>query len=280
MAERDVLVMTPPDRYSRPPGDPGWFGPTSVTWQVHADLASMLVGGMSALLLQTLHPLVMQGVADHSNYRHDPHGRLQRTAEFIAGTTFGSDELAWRLVRRVQAVHSRVHGYFGDQPYDASDPDLVAYVHVTEVWSFLRSYQRYGGHPLLKSEKDRYLDEMSVVGERLGAGPLPRSTEEVRAYLRAIRPQLWPTKEAFEAVDFLIAAPPGASVTRRAANATIWEAAIDLLPPFARRMLGLTRPSFVRLGVVRPSAVALTSLIRFASGDSPTLAAARRRVAA
>ena len=97
-------------RYREPHGDPGWFGPQSVTWRVHSQLGPMLVGGMSALLLQSLHPLVVQGVADHSNYREDPFGRLQRTADFIAATTYGSSELASASVRRVRAIHARVEG--------------------------------------------------------------------------------------------------------------------------------------------------------------------------
>src|SRR5580693_5205843 len=97
-------------RYREPQGDPGWFGPHSVTWNVHSQLGPMLVGGMSALLLQSLHPLVVQGVADHSNYREDPFGRLQRTADFIAATTYGSDALASSAVRQVRAIHGRIRG--------------------------------------------------------------------------------------------------------------------------------------------------------------------------
>src|SRR5215207_7800240 len=83
----------PFEQYTDPPGDPGLFGPGSVTWRVHAD-PSMLVGGLSALMLQTVHPLAIAGVEEHSNYREDPLGRLSRTGSFVTGTTYGSTEAA------------------------------------------------------------------------------------------------------------------------------------------------------------------------------------------
>jgi uncharacterized protein (DUF2236 family) len=223
MAEADLLVRTPVGRYSAPKGDPGWFGPDSVAWQVHADLASMLVGGLSALMLQTLHPLVMQGVDEHSNYRQDPFGRLQRTAEFIAGTTYGGDELAGTLVRRVRSIHAGVRGearIAGMGRYRASDPALLTYVHVTEVWSFLAAHQRYSGHPLLVAEKNRYLGEMSVVAERLGARDVPVTTTDMRGYLRRVRPTLVGTEVARRTVRYLTGSPFGSGVAERYAYAT------------------------------------------------------------
>jgi uncharacterized protein (DUF2236 family) len=276
----ELLIRTSLDSYEVPAGDPGWFGPDSIAWQVHADLASMLVGGMSALLLQTLHPLVMKGVADHSNYRTDPFGRLQRTAEFIAGTTYGGDELASDLVRHVRSIHARVRGVAdGNRPYRATEPALLTYVHVTEVWSFLRAHQRYSGRPLLTSEKNQYLAEMSVVARRLGARDVPTTTAEVQEYLRLVRPVCEMTAEALETVGFLMISPVGESVLRRSAYATICEAAIDLLPMWARHRLGLYRPSPVRLALVRPAATVLTSALRFVVGGSPVRDAAERRAA-
>lgn len=274
----ELVVRTPAEAYALPLGDPGWFGPDSMAWQVHGELGPMLVGGLSALFLQSLHPLVMQGVADHSDYRSDPFGRLQRTAEFIAGTTFGGDELASALVRRVRAIHSRVSGVAPDgRRYSAADPELLCYVHVTEAWSFLRAHQRYSRHPLLTSEKNRYLSEMSVVAHRLGATEVPLTTDEVRQYLRDVRPGLQMTEAARRTVRFLMSPPPTAGLGQRTAHATICEAAIDLLPSWARQRLELYRPTAIRFGVVRPSATVLTAMLRFVVGDSPILEASRRR---
>jgi uncharacterized protein (DUF2236 family) len=267
----------PLSAYAEPQGDPGWFGPDSITWKVHARLGPMLVGGLSALMLQSLHPLVVQGVADHSNYREDPLGRLQRTADFIAKTTYGSDALASGAVQQVRTIHGRIRGTTASgRPYRATDPALLTYVHVTEVWSFLRAYQRYSRHPLLAAEKDRYLSEMSVVARRLGARSVPASLEEVRAYLRELRPQLVRGAETEKVVRFLLR-PAQRSPLERAAHHAIVEAAIDILPSFARRELGFMRPSSVRLLAVRPAATVLCQTLHWTVGEAPMLAMARER---
>lgn len=263
--------------YSGPPGDPGWFGPDSMTWKVHGRLGPMLVGGFSALLLQALHPLVVQGVADHSNYQEDPLGRLQRTADFIALTSYGSDAVASQAVQHVRAIHGRVRGTTASgRRYRATDPALLTYVHVTEVWGFLRAYQRYSQHPLLGGEKDQYLSEVSVVARRLGARAVPGSVEEVRAYLRRLRPELVRGVEAEKVVRFLLRAQ-AVPLLERAAHRTIVEAAIDLLPAFARRELGLSRPVGLRLMAVRPAAKVLSEALHWSVGGAPMIAMATER---
>lgn len=266
------------EEYRAPAGDPGLFGPGSPAWQVHADLPAMLIGGISSLMLQTLHPLAMAGVAEHSRYREDPFGRLQRTARFVAGTTFGSHELVRRLVGEVRTVHGFVRGTAPDgRPYRADDPDLLTWVHTTEVWSFLRSYQRFGTRPLLRAEKDRYLAEVREIAVMLGARDVPGSVADVRRYLRAIRGELVATPEALAAVGFL-RTPLGDAAAERIAYKVVSAAAIDLLPPFARSALGLGRPIPLAALRVRTSAVAFATLLRWSVGPSLVLAAATERV--
>src|SRR5688500_9257071 len=111
-------------------GDFGLFGPGSAVWKVHSD-PSMLIGGVRALMLQTLHPLAMAGVAKHSNYREDPFGRLHRTGAFLGATTFGTTATAERAIAQVRAIHPHVKGVAPDgRPYSADDPHLLAWVHV------------------------------------------------------------------------------------------------------------------------------------------------------
>jgi uncharacterized protein (DUF2236 family) len=130
--------------YSSPPGDPGLFGPDAVCWKVHADFTSMMTGGVSALLLQALHPVALAGVWDHSTFRTDILGRLRRTATFIAGTTYGNKHDALALIERVKQIHLSVTGTAPDgRPYRASDPELLTWVHVAEVSSFLKAHLRY-----------------------------------------------------------------------------------------------------------------------------------------
>jgi uncharacterized protein (DUF2236 family) len=127
------------------------------------------VGGLRALLLQSLHPLAMAGVADHSDYRGDPWGRLQRTSTFLAVTTFGPAADAQRAVDRVRGIHQRVHGIAPDgRPYHASDPHLLEWVHVAEVDSFLLAHRLYGAHPLDQSGRDGYLADTARVARALG----------------------------------------------------------------------------------------------------------------
>jgi uncharacterized protein (DUF2236 family) len=157
----------PQEQYTDPPGDRGLFGPSSASWHVHGD-SSMLVGGIAALLLQTLHPLAMAGVAEHSDYRERPFGRLSRVASFVAATTYGSTPVAESVVESVKAVHERVVGTAPDgRPYSAGDPDLLRWVHVAEVACFYAAHRRYHPRALRGADADRYYDEVAVVAEML-----------------------------------------------------------------------------------------------------------------
>ena len=151
----------------RPPGDDGLFGPHSVAWAVHRDFAAMMIGGVAALQLQMLHPAALAGVWDHSNVRRDPQGRLQRTARFIAVTTYAGTEEALAAIARVRAIHDRVEGRLPDGThYRASDPALLTWVHVAETWCFLQAHLRYRNRWLSGAAQERYFDEMASNAER------------------------------------------------------------------------------------------------------------------
>jgi uncharacterized protein (DUF2236 family) len=253
-------------------GDPGWFGPDSVAWRVHADLATV-VGGLRALLYQTLHPLAMAGVAQHSDYRHDPWGRLHRTAEFIAATTYGTSGEAMRAVERVRKVHEHVRGIAPDgRPYAAEDPELLAFVHATEVDSFLAAYQRYAAG-LTRADADRYVDEMGVVARSLGADPVPTTVAELREVLAAA--EIHATHDTRDAVRFLMVPPM--PLTVRPTYALIAAAAVDLLPLSAQLELRLVVPPLAGPFFVRPPMRALLGTLRWAVGESPTRETARAR---
>ncbi len=270
----------PFEQYTDPPGDPGLFGPGSVTWRVHGDPA-MMVGGLSALMLQTLHPLAMAGVDEHSSYRDDPLGRLGRTSSFVAGTTFGSTETAERLIRHVRAVHRKVRGVAPDgRPYSADDPELLTWVHVTEVSSFLAAHQAFTPFPVRGEQADRYYHEVATVAERLGAEDVPRTRAAVRAYLLRIRPELHAGEQALDTVAFLRRPLEGAGPAVTAAHQVVVRAAIALLPRWARDMLGLPHPSLVDVATVVPAVHLLLGALRFAGGPPQPLVEARRRCAA
>jgi len=258
----------------RQEGDAGWFGPESVAWRVHADI-STLIGGLRALLYQTLHPLAMAGVADHSDYRHDPWGRLHRTSAFVAATTYGTSAEAAAAVRRVEEVHRHVRGVAADgRRYSADSPDLLAWVHATEVDSFIAAYTRYGPARRPSSDDlDRYVAEMSIVAEAFGAEPVPRDRAELAAVLGSY--ELHATAEARAAARFLMFPPM--PLTMRPIYALIAAAAVELLPLRAQLELGLVVPPIAGPLGVRPATRAFVGTVRWALGESPTLTAARER---
>ena len=215
-----------------------WFTPDDPVWRVHAD-ASMFPGGVAALLLQSLHPLAMAGVAGHSGYKGDPWGRLQRTSHFLATTTFGTVEDAEATIERVRGIHERVRGHDPKgRPYRASDPRLLRWVHVAEAHSFLTAHQRYALEPLTAGEADTYVAQSALVAGRLGATELPVTVAELEEALAAYRPELEATDEARAAARFLLLDPP-LPWAARPGYGLIASGGVALLPHWARRALRL-----------------------------------------
>lgn len=262
--------------FESPRGDPGLFGPDSASWKVHGDFSSMLIGGIGALLLQMLHPGALGGVWDHSNFRADMLGRLRRTGQFISATTYGSQADAEKLIARVRRIHEGVSGVLPDgTPYAASDPDLLTWVHVAEVSSFLKSHLRYLNPQLPGSEQDRYYAEIALVAERLGARNVPCSRQAVEHYLECMRPQLRCDERTREVIEVLLNAPAPSSLAKPF-GALMMRAGIDLLPGWAAEMLGLSlhplQRRLIRAGVRRSA-----PLLRWAVRNG-SLHRARRRM--
>lgn len=242
--------------------DPGLFGPDSVTWRVHAD-AAMFVGGIRALFLQTMHPLAMAGVAEHSDFRKAPLRRLANTARYIGVTTYGTTAEAEASIAMVQRVHIPVVGTAPDgRPYSANDPHLKSWIHYALIDSFLRAYQSYGGQPLTAEEADRYVAEGSVLAQRLGCDATLGSVAELRAWLRGIRPELRAGHQAHEAVRFLL--NPPLPLPTKPAYGVLAGAAIAMLPGWVRRALWLPMPPLVSTWAVRPAALAITRTLDWA----------------
>ena len=265
--------------YSSPPGDPGLFGPDAVCWKVHADFTSMMAGGISALLLQALHPLALAGVWDHSTFRTDIIGRLRRTATFIAGTTYGSRADAIALIERVKRIHEKVTGTAPDgRPYRASDPALLTWVHVAEVASFLEAHLRYVNPLLPGSAQDQYYAETSTIARLLGAADVPINRAEVRDYLLAMQPELVASERTREVVRVLMNAP-APRPAMRPAGTLMRLAGIDLLPPFAQQMLGFDSFARVRRAIVGPGMRTVGPVLRWALVNGVSKRARRRAAA-
>jgi uncharacterized protein (DUF2236 family) len=251
-------------------GTPGprWFEPDSPIRRVHGD-ASMYVGGIRALLLQSLHPLAMAAVDDHSGYKGDPWGRLARTSAFLATTTFGTADDAQQAIDIVRAVHRHITGTTPDgRPYRADDPHLLRWVHVAEIDSFLSAYQRYGAVPLTPAEADTYVAQAARVALGLGAVDVPTTTAELAAAIDGYRPELAPTAAAREAARFVLVRPPVPALIR-APYAVLAAAAIGLLPTWSRAPLRLPLLPVTESTVVRLAGIAAVRSLRWVMSATP-----------
>lgn len=242
-----------------PKGDPGLYGPQAVCWRVHGDFPSMLIGGICALMLQMLHPRVLAGVWDHSNFREDMLGRLRRTGQFISGTTFGSTHDANWLIDKVRGIHSKISGTTPDgSVYHANDPELLTWVHVAEVSSFLAAHLRYLNPDMSREDQDRYYAETALVAERLGARGVPHSVQEVDTYIRKMRSQLLCDERTLEVLHVLRNAPAPSRLAKPMGN-LMMQAGTELLPDWASAMLGIHHGvlarTMIRAGINRTAPV-------------------------
>jgi uncharacterized protein (DUF2236 family) len=249
-------------RIHETPG-PRWFAEDRPVRRVHGD-ASMFVGGLRALLLQSLHPLAMAGVADHSDYRGDPWGRLQRTSTFLAVTTFGPADDAQRAVDKVRGIHRRVHGTAADgRPYEASDPHLLEWVHIAEVDSFLLAHQLYGANPLDQRGRDDYVADTARVAAALGVVDPPLTERQLKQRIADFRPELASTQAAREAAKFLLLTPP-LPLLAKPPYAVLATTSVAMLPAWARLPLRLPYLPPLETTAVRMAGRSLVSGIRWA----------------
>lgn len=261
--------------YDVPAGDPGWFGPGSVTWRIHSEFPGMLAGGLCALMLQLLHPHALAGVYDHSNFRQDLVGRLRRTTSFVAGTSYAPAAEVDALIARVRKIHAQVVGTLPEgSAYTAEDPELLTWVHVTEAYGFLEGCRRYC-RDVPQAVADRYYDEYRRVAEALGARDVPASEAQVQAYFAARQPQLRMDERSREVLDVLSAVRlpvplPGVS------RDMFLAAGAALLPEWATRLLGRSRGQQLQSVVAARVLRSFAPLFRIALDDGISTRACRR----
>jgi uncharacterized protein (DUF2236 family) len=234
-----ALVNAIPDQ----PADDGYFGPASISWRISGDL-SALVAGLRALMIQALHPLAMAGVDQHSDWRADPVGRLAATSAYLANITFGERAVAQRAAARVRRIHERVTGVDSEtgQPYAASDPGLLLWVHAALVDSNLAAREMFGT-PLAPGDADRYIEEMVVAAQLVGVPVelVPDSQAALSKYMTWIQSQLLCTAAARESMAYLLD-PPGLDPEVAEIWQDIREATLISLPSWARQKYGYTVP--------------------------------------
>jgi uncharacterized protein (DUF2236 family) len=244
------------------PGDPGLFGPESVSWRVIGDAAAF-VGGVRALLVQAVHPEVVAGVADHSSYQADPLGRLSRTSSYVTATTFGALPEVERAVARVRRAHRPVTGRsHRSVPYSAGKPEFAAWVHNVLTDSFLQAYQAYGPAPLTPEEADRFVLEQTEVGSLLDADPLPETAAELADWV-AYHPALDDSPGMSETRRFL--SNPPLDPVQRIGYQALYRGALPTIPDRVLELLDL-EPTVVD----GPLGRRFVSFLRWALGSSPS----------
>jgi len=230
--------------------DGGLFGPDSISWRIDREVM-VLAGGSCALLMQLAHPAVAAGVAEHSDFRHDPFARLRRTLAASYAVVFGSTPRAERAIRRVNSIHASVAGIVPEtgEPYSARDPALLLWVHATLVDTAIRVYDRFVAR-LSPDEAEAYHAEARQVAIRLGVpdASLPGTLAGLRAEMdRMIR-----------GGDVTVSATarslaPGVLYPSRFPPRPVWDLAhlvsLSVLPPAIRRGYGIRWPTCRERGV-------------------------------
>jgi uncharacterized protein (DUF2236 family) len=224
------------------PADAGLFGPGSLVWRVHRD-RSFQLAGMRSLMVQALHPLAMAGVAQHSDWKRDPFGRLAATSGYVLTVTYGDTATANAAAARVRAVHTHVRGTddVTGLPYSAEDPGLLLWVHAGMVDSIVHVVQRYG-RGLDAGEADRYVAEMVPFAVIVGvpADQVPTTVAALRAYIESVDLRQV-TPAARDAIGVVLD-PPGLSSDLRELWHDLGQVAIGTLPAWARGMYGFAEP--------------------------------------
>lgn len=272
-----------PEVYGGEPGDPGiGGGPGSISWEINGDLASLVVGGTSAIIMEILHPSVMAGVYTQSTYRTEPLRRARNTLGYVLRTTFGNTRAATDVIERVKKIHSYVHGVRSDGvAYRALDPELIGWVHTCIPWAVMSAFDRYN-RPLSIEEKDRYLKEQAVIGRMGGADWVPESVAELDDYVERMRPLMAMNDQTVDFIGFL-AGRVGDQPLGNRELLDRWigiRASMSLMPEWARRMTGTYQLPLADRVLFHPSDRLKATVVRWAYPVLPCATMALERATA
>jgi uncharacterized protein (DUF2236 family) len=265
------------DDFAKPKGDAGLFGPNSVAWLVHANFTAMMVGGLSSLIVQSLHPRALAAVWDHSDFRCKLKERLGRTAYFVAATTYGSEAMALNAIRRVNTIHANIRGTdLQGQPYVANEPELIRWVHLVEVTSFLGAYQHLVKQPLSPQACDQYIADMARVGHLLGAVDLPLTYAATQAELQGFADALSFDERAQEILQIIQAYP--VDVLDRPWMALVLKCAFDVMPAWVLALMGQSPACVLQTQATRIAVQLSAEPVQWMLNKQGVAAIARQRV--
>jgi uncharacterized protein (DUF2236 family) len=253
----------------------GYFVPTDAPWVVHADFGT-LVGGIRALLMQALHPGSLTGVKNHSRYESDALGRLAGTIRWLTVTTFGSKTAVANEASRVNRLHEHVKGEYtkgtGETiAYKAADKDLLLWVHIAFMESFLVSHQMYSHTPIPKglaaTGADNYISQWSVSVSPLGLEKCPMNSSELNNEISQLYDAglLVSTPDTQKVVEFI--RNPPLPISAKPIYGLLFDAAVVSLRPEFRKLLGLSaKPGWL----IKPLTRFVLRFMRLAIGpESP-----------
>ncbi|HKG48826.1 MAG TPA: oxygenase MpaB family protein [Actinomycetales bacterium] len=272
--------------------DVGLFGPSSVTWRLHAEPV-IGIAGLRALLLQAMHPVASTGVSWRRALGEDIWSRYARTAEFMGVLTFGSTTEALTVGARAQAEYAALAADPSpDREPSVDEIDLLTWVHCCLVDSAITVLDR-AGVGIDEAEADRYVSEQLRTAALLGLDPgdVPTDLDSLRAYFRRLRPRLRVSAAARADAEDVVEPPPA---DRLAEGLPKWFSVAGLafatLPSWARRSYGLPllpgaaalqgTAITVALHAVRASLLGSAEAAAPALGRTPRLPSARERLAA
>jgi uncharacterized protein (DUF2236 family) len=235
----------------------------------------MMIGGISSLIMQALHPQALAGVWDHSSFRRDLKGRLGRTAFFIAATTYGSTEMANSIIQKVNQIHTNITGFdeFG-KPYSASDPHLLSWVHLTETFSFMQAFEDYRKEKITPQERDQYFREMKVLGERMGALNLPGTYVNTDGAIKKYLPELHYGERAKTIIELLEYFP--SNLSAKPFIKLITRAGFLNLPDWVYPLIKRSTPSLLERIAVKRSVDLIAIPVREALKDGVAAHSLRR----
>jgi uncharacterized protein (DUF2236 family) len=230
-------------------GTSGYFPPDSMIRRITRESVLMLGGGR-ALLMQAAHPLAVAGVAEHSDYRESPWGRLERTMSALWTIVYGTRDEADRVGARVREIHRGVRGriasemgpYPAGTPYRADDPELLMWVHASVLDTALLMYRNYVGL-LTEHEQEAYYEEMKILANvmvGLGDEEMPATLGDFREYMRERlgSDEICVTETAREVTDVVL--HPAVPLPLRPAFEVVNMVTTGFLPRTLRRGYGLS----------------------------------------
>jgi uncharacterized protein (DUF2236 family) len=234
---------TQPEDFLLPPGEPALVPADSLSWRIFRNPIAMLVGGVTAVLLELAEPRVRSGVWDHTTFREQPLARLQRTGYAAMMTVFGARSRTQAMIARVNAGHARIAGNTpAGEPYRASDDELLTWVHATATFGFLTAYATCV-RPVPAAARDAFYAENRASAWLYGVRSPPASEADLHALVEQLRPRLEPSAIVLEFLA-IMRTMPLLPAPLRGLQRLLVAAAVQNLPPDIRARLELDGPGW------------------------------------